>query len=51
MKSYYLVICGLTVEAANDDIAKEIVYDACKITGMDVRIEYVKLHEKESTNE
>jgi hypothetical protein len=51
MKSYYLVVCGLIVEAANDDIAREIVYDACNITGMDVNIEYVQLYERESTND
>jgi hypothetical protein len=46
MKTYYLVVCGIIVEAADDDIAREIVYDACKITGMDVTIEYVQLHEQ-----
>lgn len=50
-KTQYLVVCGIIVEAADDDIAREIVYDSCNITGMDVTIEYVQLHERESTND
>jgi len=52
MKNKYIVVCGIIVEADNDDIAKEIVYDACKISELKVHIEYVHLEkEGESTNE
>ena len=51
MKTYYLVVCGIIVEAADDDIAREIVYDACNAAGIDATIEYVQLHEQGDSNE
>jgi len=51
MKTYYRVSASLVVEAADDDIAREIVYDNCKITGMEVHIRYTQLAERESTDD
>jgi hypothetical protein len=51
MKNRYIVVCGIIVDADNDDIAKEIVRDACKITSMKVHIEYVQLHEGVEKND
>lgn len=46
MKSNYIVVCGIIVNAKDDDTAREIVYDACRITGMEVHIDYVTLDEQ-----
>jgi hypothetical protein len=51
MKNKYIVVCGIIVEADNDDIAKEIVYDACKISELKVHIEYVHLEEGKEKGE
>lgn len=51
MKNKYIVVCGIIVEAINDDVAREIVNDACNITNMDIHIEYVQLHKGEETND
>jgi hypothetical protein len=51
MKTYYFVVCGLTVEAADDDTAKEIVYEVCRNAGIKVHIEYVQLNEQGEGND
>jgi len=47
MKSNYMVVCNITVNAKDDDTAREIVYDACRITGMQVHINHVTLDKQE----
>jgi hypothetical protein len=51
MKTYYFVVCGLTVEAADDDTAREIVYEVCRNAGIEVHIEYVQLNEQGESND
>ena len=52
MKNKYIVVCGIIVDAINDDVAREIVHDACSIADLKVHIEYVQLEQEgESTNE
>jgi hypothetical protein len=51
MKNKYIVVCGLVIDAKDDDVAREIVYDACRIAGIQVHIDYVQLEEERETNE
>jgi hypothetical protein len=51
MKTYYFVVCGLTVEATDDDTAREIVYEVCRNAGIKVHIEYVQLNEQGESND
>jgi hypothetical protein len=44
MKTYYSIECSLIVEAADDDIAREIVYDVCNAYGIDGTIKYVQIY-------
>lgn len=51
MKTNYIVVCGIIVNAVDDDTAREIVYEACRDAGIKVHIDYVTLDEQGESNE
>ena len=53
MKTYYMVACNLIVEATDDDMAREIVYEISGDAGISAHVSQVTLYEtnKENSND